>query len=136
MLFKPELLTKVLSGEKTQTRRIAKDDEGMLYGRVGSMCSDIEEYIDGYPRMGVSYIKRVRFEIGKTYAVQPGRGKVQQGRIKITNIRTDWLTAITEAEARAEGFASRDEFFAAWDRINGAGNRRVMVWVLDFEVVK
>ena len=129
-------IDKVLSGEKTQTRRLAKDDEGMIFGRVGSICQDIEEYINSYPRMGVSYIERVRFQIGKTYAAQPGRGKPQQGRIKITAIRCEHLLEITDADAIKEGFASRDEFLAAWDKINGPNARNKLVWVLDFEVVK
>jgi hypothetical protein len=135
MLFKPELLQKVIEGSKTQTRRLAKDDEGLLYGRVGSICSDIEEYIDSYPRHGVSYIKRERYAIGKTYAACPGRGKTQLARIMITGIRCGVASNISEDDARAEGFASRDEFLQAWDTINGKGKRDTAVWILEFKVV-
>jgi hypothetical protein len=124
MLFKPELLEKVLRGEKTQTRRIQKDNQWWSDGNCVAVVRET-------PKRNITV-----WRIGQTYAACPGRGKVQQGRIKIKNIRTDWLTNITEAEARSEGFANRAEFMEAWDKINGAGNRHVMVWILEFELVK
>jgi hypothetical protein len=47
-----------------------------------------------------------RWVIGKTYAVQPGRGKKQIVRIRILNIRQEHLQDITEADAIAEGCMS------------------------------
>jgi hypothetical protein len=123
MLFKPELLAKVLSGEKTQTRRARKDTH----------------IFDGFRVVNLRDVTKrpiTLWRIGQTYAACPGRGKVQQGRILIKSIDFQRLSEISEADARREGFANRDEFFAAWDTINGKGRRNERVWIIRFEVVK
>lgn len=121
MNFKPELLAKVLAGTKTQTRRIKKPGEE-LYLLKG--CDAVHT-----PKM------HLKWKSGNTYAAAPGRGKHGQGFIMIKHIRYEPVSAITEADARAEGFANRDEFFAAWDSINGKNKRDVWVWVISFELV-
>jgi hypothetical protein len=129
MLFKPELLAKVLSGEKTQTRRMVKPGDVALNGFRNPMTP-------GYWIGVVTHNGRTKWQVFNTYAVCPGRGKVQQGRIFVRSIRQECAADITEADARAEGFANRDEFLAAWDAINGKGNRDASVWVLTFEVAE
>lgn len=61
---------------------------------------------------------------------------------RLTEIRAERVQEITEEDAKAEGFANRAEFFAAWDRINGkrAGGAYVVernpwTWPLTYEVV-
>jgi hypothetical protein len=125
MLFKPELLAKVLSGEKTVTRRIKKPGETAVARRPRRFDTCV---IDAHGRL--------KWREGNVYAACPGRGKVQQGRIRIKQIREECVSSINEADAVAEGFASRDEFLQAWDKINGKGKRDVFVWVLMFELVK
>jgi hypothetical protein len=122
MLFKPELLAKVLSGEKVETRRIAKESEVFDGHRVVSFRD-------------VSKKPVTKWRVGSAYAACPGRGKVQQGRFCITRIRLERLDAISEADARAEGFANRDEFLTAWDSINGPDKRDVSVWVLTLRAI-
>jgi len=72
--------------------------------------------------------------VGRDYAVCPGRGKHQVARIVFDNIRKQSLTAITEDDAIAEGFESRDAFIAAWNTINPKTpfERNPAVWVIDF----
>lgn len=125
MLFKPDLLERVLSGTKTQTRRLKKPGERGVVRPPHRFDTCV---VDGH--------NRLKWKERNIYAACPGRGKVQQGRIRIKEIREECLSSISEADARAEGFASREDFFQAWDQINGKGNRDVDVWVLKFELVK
>jgi hypothetical protein len=57
--------------------------------------------------------------VGKSYAVQPGRAKKAVGRIAATRVRQERVGDISAKDARAEGFGSRKEFFAAWRQIHG-----------------
>ncbi len=66
MIFKPELVEKILAGEKTETRRKAKPDGAQ------------------------------RYVPGRTYAVQPGRTKKGVARIKVLSAEAEILKEITE----------------------------------------
>lgn len=77
MIFKPQLASKVMSGEKTRT------------WRPGEVC---------------------RYQVGKDYAVQPGRGKSAIGRVRVVSIEERTPAMTTPAEAIAEGFESREAF--------------------------
>lgn len=84
MIFHPDLIKKVLRGEKTVTRRLA----------------------------------HLNYRLGVT-SVQPGRGKRHVGHIKILLIWQESLGALSEAEARLEGFDSAGEFVRRWFEIHG-----------------
>ena len=146
MIFKDELCAKVLNGEKTQTRRIKKENERLIPGdqyfpdavmRYSEHPSD--------PRYEV-----VKWQVGRTYAVQPGRGKKAVGRIKLLAIREERLQEINGADAIAEGWPRDREFFpqmntaikaliwfrSLWNSINKKPGTRWVdnpwVWVLEF----
>lgn len=148
---------KVLSGEKTQ-RRLARYKVMYLPIVPGHIVPCYEEGSD-----------ECRFKVGKTYAVQPGRGKpavwwrrnedgtieyttdvieyrptfngyhsevdysdltridrrdfyrshsYQPARILITNIGFQDVRAISDEDARAEGFDNRFEFWNTWVQIH------------------
>ena len=147
MIFKDELCAKVLNGEKTQTRRIKKKNERLIPGdwyfpdavmRYSEHPSD--------PRYEV-----VKWQVGQTYAVQPGRGKKAVGRIKLLAIREEALRDTTPNDARAEGVPSPESetalanpnryalfrFAHLWDSINKKSDTRwednPAVWVLTFQ---
>jgi len=65
MLYRPVLIPKIIRKEKTETRRLVREYERFNTrpgrGPVGAIVNDETQ--------------RTRFEIGKNYAVQPGRGK-------------------------------------------------------------
>ena len=99
MIFKQ--WQQVLDGTKTQTRRPVKDDEKLIGGDVGkSMWVH-----SGAHNAAMQQIiaPRARFVTGKTYAVQPGRGKKAVGRIRVTKIRRQRLGEISEEDCMHEG---------------------------------
>ena len=98
----------VMAGRKTQTwRQIKLADE---CGPLG--CP--------YPNW-VYRNDRLLWAVGRTYALQPGRGKKAIGRIRITKIVEQTPGESTEADIVAEGFSSGDagraEFYECLARL-------------------
>jgi len=113
-------LEAVLLGKKHQTRRIVKPNE-VLVPEVGAY-----RVMSG---------KRAVYQVGKNYAVQPNRGKKSVARILMTGIRHEPIAHISEADAIAEGFASRQAFINTWQAIHGkTTDLEQMVWVLEFRL--
>ncbi len=113
-------IDKVLSGEKTQTRRLIKppNDVPVWNGHNGE-----QRAIIGIGKMASMNVDRwvdVQYAVGKTYAVQPGRGKKSVARIQITGIRKEDVRQICDADIRAEGFLDENiaeahlNFLAVW----------------------
>ncbi len=106
MIFKSRLTKLILAGKKTQTRR---------------------------PRRGE---EECRYHAGRSYAVQPGRGKESIGRILITEVREEMLHELSQADAIREGFRTTEEFFDYWRELyhEGPVGLEVPVWVISFEL--
>lgn len=145
---------KVLSGEKTQTRRLFKaGDYGWMCGysneidpttgRTGFIYSSVSNQQDG------KIINR--WLVGKTYAIQPGRGMKAVGRIQIIGIRCQDVRKISLVDVRAEGFEARYQFLDVWaamhdpymltkrawfDEWSDRPSDLYRAWVLHFSVVK
>lgn len=139
MLFTPQNAAKVLAGLKTQTRRIVKEGEFALFDdshKVSAVASVVNQHA------------RIKWVVGKTYAIQPGRGKPAIGHLKLKQIRRESLQAITIKEIWLEGFGSKerkttdekDWYKELWDSINKTKGTRWAdnpdIWVLTFELVK
>jgi hypothetical protein len=105
MIFQ-HTLDKVLSGQKTQTRRIIRPGE-----------------------------QRPRWNVGRVYAVQPSRRHKAVARIEITDVRRQRLGEITQEDAQAEGFSDVAEFAQVWTNIHGHYNPETEVWVVSFRLV-
>lgn len=134
MIFKPELAQMVMSGRKTVTRRLVKPGD---------------QYIEDHAHTDsvIEASGRVRWEVWKTYAVCPGRGKNGIGRIVITDIRRERLQDISTDDCVFEGIEWRgvyrnevhDAFRALWESINKTPGTRWEdnpdVWRIAFEVV-
>ena len=171
MYFKQ--IEEILEGQKTQTRRVVKPGEKL-----------VSKARPRYWHPCVVQGRRIKWQVGRDYAVSPGRGK--QGlwwrqmdtgnyqalggehrdrmldgwkplRIRITGIRQERLQDISEADAIAEGLrpvdgfafldapvapgdivTARDQYRDLWNSINGKGawDKNVLVWVLEFVVVR
>ena len=100
---------KVLSGEKTQTRRLVKLGQ---YGCLGTHA----DYTMVADQNG-----RWVYQVGKDYAVQPGRGKPAVARIRITDIRREDVRYISEHDVCAEGFETSSDFFMTWCKMHDKG---------------
>lgn len=116
MIFAPDLAAKVAAGEKTVTRRprTGENPSGLPGGWVDTPC---------------------RYKSGKTYAVQPGRGKKAIGRIRVLSVRAELMTDLDDDEARLEGFKNTREFTAKWLEIYGKGSWLDIVWRIEFTLV-
>lgn len=127
---------KVLSGEKTQTRRAVKPTHMVTEGIFISPA--LGRLIPGVsvPAVQSDPSWRDLWHVGHTYALQPGRGKTAVGRVEITEIRyCEQAAAISPEDAIAEGFATPDEFRDVYGRINGAGALERPAWAITFKLV-
>lgn len=75
-----------------------------------------------------------RYQSGKVYAVQPGRGQRHVGHIKVTGVRTEIVAWISAADVRREGFNYFLDFRDYWTEIHGAWKPLETVVVIDFEL--
>ncbi len=118
MIFKQ--VDEILSGKKTQTRRLVKGNESIVGDVVLSGLRD-------------KWVKT------RTYAIQPHRTApgIITHRIKITSLHCERLHEISEADAIAEGVANVDEYTKLWEEINGkkSWDKNPLVWVIEFEAV-
>ena len=147
MRFSPDMLIKVLDGTKTQTRRPVKNADWIRWSLPSNAPAFLEttrpEYAavmtkdDGYAIVRIERPGRALWTAGNTYAVCPGRGQKAVARIRILDIRAQSPSLISEADARAEGFDSREAF---WDKLRSLYGDGVdldaLYWALTFELVK
>lgn len=130
MLFKPDLIDKIVRREKTQTRRPYYPDKHDIVWSIA----------EGKPPeiRAIFVIGRRRWAVGRDYSVQPGRGKrgvwwdcekreyfdgagtgvypdgFKPLRIRITRIRIEDVRLISANDAIAEGFKDVWGFWATW----------------------
>jgi len=79
---------------------------------------------------------RLRFKVGLTYSVQPGRGKPSRGRILLTAIRRCPVVAdISPEDAVAEGFAMPGDFMAIIVKLYGKDALKNPFWALTFDAL-
>lgn len=158
MIFLPEHCELIKSGDKTQTRRLRKPDHYHMAGMV-------HEVLRGRV-FSLAKGRRLKWEVGRTYAVCPGRGKHQVARIRLLGIKCEKIQDISYEDIGAEGITRiwpvpmntaylitgaknedelkwhlfRAEFAGLWDSINKKAGSfwsdNPEVWVLEFELAK
>lgn len=116
----------VISGAKTQTRRLIKPSDqftmalaqvviGKDHGRViQTVPGSVVRLSHGDHVHAVWSGKRVKWETGKEYAVQPGRNAKSIARIRITDIRCEDVRNISDRDVKAEGFEDYLAFMKTW----------------------
>ena len=105
----------ILDDKKTATRRLINPNDRLL---------------DNPKRVEVN--GRIKWQVGRTYALQPGRGQKAVGRIKITDINKQPLGQMTIEDAVAEGYPSLDDFRQTWLQIHDQFDPDLAVWVITF----
>jgi hypothetical protein len=139
---------KVLNGSKTQTRRIVKPNHeyDQWDHKVVSLTIDLLPL----PAHMVGR-KTTVYQVGKTYAVQPGRGKAAVGRIEITGIKREDVRDISNEDVRAEGYKHVRDFLHVWcgmhdpsiengtwgeTKLMSRPKERYTAWVIQFKLVE
>lgn len=113
MNFKPDLAAKVMSGEKTATRRLVSENPRSPWWR-----------------------EECGYKVGQNVAICPGRGKCQIGKARVRSVKRMRLGFLDSPGATAEGFNSPAKFEAAWREINGAYDPDAIVWRIGLEAVQ
>lgn len=99
MIFSNGLDDKVRDGTKTQTRRLRDRSRHVTQTREGKIVAVLTRTTKWPRKLWV---------VGRTYAIQSGRGKKGNGRFRILKIRKESLQDISEKDAKAEGVSLRD----------------------------
>lgn len=103
ILFREEHVAPILSGRKTQTRRLGER----------------------------------RWNVGATHQCKTKLfGGEPFARVYITRVRKTGLHDLPQRDIHAEGYSTRKEFIAVWERINGVGSWKDNpdVWVVEFRL--
>jgi len=148
MLFKPELCQAILAGRKTQTRRLVQEGEFAVnqhgYNIPDPVWGDTIDAV--YSPKGT-----LKWQVGRTYAIQPSRGKKAVGRFLLLSMRREKLQPISEADIEAEGVIPYDPIYAPtrslyqawidlWRSIHTKKGTRWLdnpeVWALQFGLVE
>lgn len=150
-MFKPDLALKVAQGKKTQTRRMKHDgDTVMLWqgevfavksaaGRIRYQVGQDHAVTPGRGKLSVWVRRGPCGEIGtfttNTVALLQSAARFgwEQCRVKIIRIREEQVEDISEDDARAEGFTSKDEFLSVFYTINPHASPIDIVYALDLQ---
>lgn len=95
MIFSHGLDDKVRDGTKTQTRRLRDRLHHFIQTRDGEIVAIV--------RWGKSKYPRKLWVVGRTYAIQSGRGVKGNGRFRLLKIRSESLQDISIVDCYAEG---------------------------------
>lgn len=143
MVLSAPMVTAVLRGLKTQVRRELKPQLGSdippnpcPFGGPGDLIWVRENFAvlpDG----------RVAYAADRAHPLQTWNTATQMGQwasrltLEITAVRVERLQAISEADAKAEGYANRSHFAKAWDANTGRLKwyQNPAVWVVEFRRV-
>lgn len=151
MLFM-HIFEKVLSGEKTQTRRLVKSEHTAAKIAMGTTLEFMPVGYGWGDIVAVRQRGRDIYAIQKDYAVQPARTAKAIARIRITDIRQEDVRNISDEDVIAEGFTDKFEFMRVWvsihdkelhkqqywglESIKARPRERYLAWVLTFELCK
>ncbi len=119
MIFLPEHCDLIDQELKTQTRRLARADDVVVRDAAGGIVQVYRSH-------------RLFYEVGRTYAYQPGRGQPARGRFELLSIREQGIQEISDADVRAEGFELRVDLGTdpQGNKIEMVGSHIEALWML------
>jgi len=133
----------VLEGKKTQTRRLVQEGDA-------AESDDSGAYVIRVTRRGEHGPSKTVYEVGQSYAVQPGRGQKSVTRIRVTGLRRERLQDMSQADAQQEmpvaspladvsdGQWALKSFQETWNTMYHQPGQRWQdnpeVWVIEFEL--
>lgn len=103
--FKSRHINPILTGQKTQTRRVWKGQKRRV--KIGSV-----------------HLAKTWMFSSKHFA-----------KLLIRNAHKERLGDITEEDALKEGYNSIRDFVQDWKKVNNSHDPDLVVWVIEFEVV-
>ena len=107
-------LRQLLTGQKTETSRIVK--EGQEYAGALPHAIPLVYQWD----KNINYTRTV-WQVGKDYAIQPGRGVKSVGRYRVETIWRQDVRTLTLGQVEAEGFNSLwIGFWEVWCKMHDA----------------
>ena len=151
------------AGRKTNTRRVQKEGERLVYGywtwscfnKYGYFLNEARHWSWADKPSSSWYVAtildkhgRIKWQVGRRYAIQPGQGKFGIGSFLCTSLRSERLQDISRNDVVAEGIAQytfakgclsddppdpRWAFIELWDSIHKKGERwadNPKVWVI------
>jgi len=102
VIFAPESVEAIWAGRKTQTRRpCGRHQHSASYSDDDPRAGQISAVHDECAHL--EHVCRLKWKVGRTYAVQPGRCKPARARILLKSIRSERIGDITDEDAMAEG---------------------------------
>lgn len=129
MIFRAELYPAVLDVSaatgvaKTMTSRTRLPDDATVTDGAGRVLI-------------VNRAGRVKWVVGFAYSVQPGRGKVSGGQLRLASIEPTTFGVISDAEAVREGFATPDDYRAVIVAMYGQDGLDAPCWRLGWQQVR
>lgn len=111
----PTLLPKVLDGTKDHTFRTHHEGDMACPVGLGGTIFEVRNAAG-----------RIRWRVGQSLAVQPGRGKCGVARMTVTGLDYADVRKIDETMAIREGFTSRLDFWKTWTKMYD----RIAYWMI------
>lgn len=146
IMFCDQCVSLILQGRKTQTRRIVKPKTKKPYGDAGDTLWVQEAFLDYVdPVTGKTEVVYRADSFNRSDELAESYRKIRwkpslfmrkdfsRIRLKVTSIKTQTLSQMTDSDARKEGVRDMKAFRELWKQIHGEWKPEIKVMVVTFE---